>query len=974
MTSLPQADGLIQYLLSLPPQMAAGFARLTGRMEPTWFATSDPPGSQLGSGGGTAHLLHAAWRATGGGRDFATWLRGSRKLLVHGGGESRRLPAYAALGKPLMPIPALRWSRGQRLDQTLLDLQLPGYQHTLAAAPEGFVALVTSGDVLLRFGRELPTLPAVDVLGFGMWVRPETAKDHGVFFVPRARPHELAFFLQKPAPARLRELAVDHACLVDTGMWLLSARAVEVLFERCGWEAGRGEFRGGAPERYDLYGDFGLSLGSQPTRPEPLIGSLTSAVVPLPRPEFYHFGTSRQLIESVSALMNLELDETKLGLMGARRHPDQYLQNARFGFPLRRDDNHTLWVENATVPRTWHLAHEHVLTGIPENEWDLHLEPGVCLDFVPVTDGPDAWCLRCYGMDDRFRGTLEDPGTTWLQAPAVEWFRARQLDPAAAGIDPGTDLQDAALFPVLDRGGWEPRFIEWLFRRQPATDPVRARRWLEAPRRSARDLARTADLIRQQAHREANRDTCLAPMLANRQWSVFLKLDLEATSKLYARTPAPLPPAEASSPLEPMQVVHEEMFRAAVSRKRGTPGWETHERRAFQRLREMLVHEAELAPARPRCTLIEDQIVWGRSPVRLDLAGGWTDTPPYCLEFGGRVVNLAVNLNGQPPIQAFARLSPTPELVMRSIDLGVEQRVRTYDELDTFAQPGSEFAIAKAALALAGFLPRFHADGGSSTLEGQLREFGGGIEISLLCAVPKGSGLGTSSILAATVLATLGDLCGLGWDRGTLFQRTLALEQLLTTGGGWQDQAGGIYRGVKLVETEPGLKQRPLLRWLPEHLFADARANDTVLLYYTGITRLAASLLQEIVRQIFLNSAPHLETLEEIGATALAAFQAIQTEDYATLTHAVGRSWTLNQRLDAGTNPPAIQGILDRVGDWLGAAKLLGAGGGGYLLMLAKDPEAARHVRETLTLHPPNARARFVTLALSDTGLELTRS
>jgi len=59
------------------------------------------------------------------------------------------------------------------------------------------------------------------------------------------------------------------------------------------------------------------------------------------------------------------------------------------------------------------------------------------------------------------------------------------------------------------------------------------------------------------------------------------------------------------------------------------------------------------SPLRP--ALKEDQIVWARAPVRLDLAGGWTDTPPYTLRHGGRVVNLAVDLNGQPPIQVFCR-------------------------------------------------------------------------------------------------------------------------------------------------------------------------------------------------------------------------------------------------------------------------------------------------------------------------------
>ena len=69
----------------------------------------------------------------------------------------------------LMPLPAFRWAYGQRLDQTLLDVQLPDYERVLAHAGPKTVAMITSGDVLLRFDRELPTFPEVDVLGLGMW-------------------------------------------------------------------------------------------------------------------------------------------------------------------------------------------------------------------------------------------------------------------------------------------------------------------------------------------------------------------------------------------------------------------------------------------------------------------------------------------------------------------------------------------------------------------------------------------------------------------------------------------------------------------------------------------------------------------------------------------------------------------------------------------------------------------------------------
>ena len=82
-------------------------------------------------------------------------------------------------------------------------------------------------------------------------------------------------------------------------------------------------------------------------------------------------------------------------------------------------------------------------------------------------------------------------------------------------------------------------------------------------------------------------------------------------------------------------------------------------------------------------------------------------------------------------------------------------------------------------------------------------------------------------MLAATVLGALGEMFGLQWDTTDLFVRTLALEQILTSGGGWQDQVGGITRGLKLIETRPGLVQEPVVRWLPGHLFGAARANRT---------------------------------------------------------------------------------------------------------------------------------------------------
>ena len=100
-------------------------------------------------------------------------------------------------------------------------------------------------------------------------------------------------------------------------------------------------------------------------------------------------------------------------------------------------------------------------------------------------------------------------------------------------------------------------------------------------------------------------------------------------------------------------------------------------------------------------------------------------------------------------------------------------------------------------------------------------------------------------------------------------------------------RAGGIFRGFKLIETTSGIAQKPTLRWLPDHLFSSEYANKTILLYYTGITRLAKNILHEIVRGIFLNSPEHLRIVEAIGANAITAFNAAQKADYPGLVESI---------------------------------------------------------------------------------------
>jgi galactokinase/mevalonate kinase-like predicted kinase len=943
----------------------AAYAAREDTVLPDWFVAADPPGPKPGSGGGTAYLLTEAWRAESDDATFRDWLDAGRTIVLHGGGESRRLPAYGAVGKPLIPLPIAQDQPAQRTGRQLIDEQQPVLESLLDAAPGSSRVMIASGDILLRYGCDLPRFPAVDVLALGMTVEPDVARNFGVFFSPLDMPGRVSFFLQKPTVETICEHAANYRFLVDTGVWLLSRRAVEVLMAQCGWVPEDGVYADGRPGTYELYASFGPALGTDPVSDNPDLAGLTTAVVALPEPTFLHFGTSRQLVESAASpgpVAGSVPPESESGCDGSR-----VVVNSVCEAPL--DGIGTVWIEGADVSSGWRLAGCNVVTGVSDISGSIDLASEVCLDLTPLDDG--SACLRWYGIDDRFSGDVDDPDTLWCGTAAGHWFDVRDMDISTAGIAPGTDIQCAPLFPADNAAAFDSAFVSWLIAETPDERPEFRDRWLAAKRLSAHDIRTRIDCERYMRERLEMERRFIAAWYEREPQSAASTLDLAAAARLFdANT---LPVRRPDAVIEPIAAAGDAMFRSTVLNASGADGAEEVER-AFTCLGDGILASLGDSKAQPVCGVQSDQIVWARSPVRLDLAGGWTDTPPHCLRHGGRVTNVAMDLNGQPPIQVFVRRTDEMSITIRSIDLGLHERITGYDALDNFAVPGSGFAIAKAALALAGFLPRFHVGEGESKLESQLGAFGGGIELTMLAAVPQGSGLGTSSILSATVLGALNEFCRLEWDTERIMRATLALEQLLTTGGGWQDQTGGILHGVKLVESSPGLRQDLSVRWLPDFLFRDPDSASHMLLYYTGITRMAKNILLDIVERMFLGDAGQLAILRDIADTAAFTAEALQENDLERTAEGIARSWDLNRRLDPGTDPPAVRALIDPIKEYAAGLKLLGAGGGGYLIVIAKDADAAGRIRRTLIDSPPNDRARFISMTPSVTGMDVTTS
>lgn len=906
-------------LLSLPPNLVRKgekggtiFHQITELSEEEYFCTCDPEGHRIGSGGGSAWLLMEAFRQSRKAQ-FDEWLSSEKRILLHAGGQSRRLPSYAPSGKILTPIPVFRWERGQRLSQDLMSLQLPLYEQMMNMAPKGLNTMIVSGDVLIRTNQPLGPVPQADVVVYGLWLDASVAKNHGVFVSDRRTPQVLKQMLQKPSVEELHQLQKNHYYLTDIGVWILSDRAIRLLMNRCkeGDASANSQIK-----YYDLYSDFGRSLGTEPLIDDAEIKSLSVAVVPLAGGEFYHFGTSREMISSTVILQNLVSDQRQIMHHDLKPHPSIFVQNALLDVSFSAE-NQNIWIENSHIGKRWKLTSENIVTGVPRNDWQITLAPGQCLDIVPV--GDDRFAVRPYHIDDRFDGAEQQR----QQFPVLAYNEIEPWLQANLSLHPSDIIpHPSALF-------------------------------------SAEEISAEANLARLFEQRVDFRKTNWSAIARNWHHSVFYQLDLDDAAHEFKRYGIPMPaPLEDDAPL--MVRIHDAMFRGNSDE-------------AFGLLRQGLTERVLAEPQQPQMSVMQDQIVWGRSPVRIDIAGGWTDTPPYCLLEGGNVVNLAIELNGQPPLQTYVKPCAEPRIILRSIDLGASEVVETYEQLQQFNKVGSPFSIPKAALALAGFLPQFSVNRYPS-LKAQLEAFGCGIELTLLSAIPAGSGLGTSSILAATVLGAVSDFCSLAWDKNEIGRRTLVLEQLLTTGGGWQDQFGGVLGGVKLLQTQSGFDQAPLARWLPTDLYVQPEYQQCHLLYYTGITRTAKQILAEIVRRMFLNNGEQLRLLRQMKEHTMMMYDAIQRQDFVQMGSLVRRTWEQNQLLDSGTNPEQVRRLTDLIDDLCLGYKLPGAGGGGYLYMVAKSPEAAARIRRILTENRLSPNARFVDMSLSTNGLQVSRS
>ena len=936
---------------------------------------SDPREGRVGSGGGTLLALVNLLEEKHIIEPFE-YFKNQRILIIHAGGESRRMPCYGPEGKIFAPVPV---ATSSLIPPVVLDMQLTLFLKYPWSRGE---IVITSGDVIIDFDTSMVPDNRGDICGFAKSASFDQGSRHGVFKFDRYRTEVMDFYQKASKDFLLKnaQLEGSNDCALDMGIIGLSPDVARAFVELANTPIGQGMIFGDLIKngkiKFDLYlevltaclkrltlTDFQQRIRPFSTlensfqemifdafHPFSLTGTITKAT------SFLHFGALPELYQACSELNAKGLrpfyknDQEEFPVVcETEKIVFNSMQSEFLKNPLSRIYAES--TESCTVNSKLGSA---MFVGLDSWQTDGAIAEGVCIDQRTIDNST---IILVYGINDTFKkqNRLED--VVFCGNAMDNWLIGHGLTKEDVWDEKNMfDLQNARLFCAGQDKGFSSGY--W----QSSSNPEWTGKFKSSRKYSIKEINEKDSAIKREKRRIEIRKRLMRDQLYNEVgWQNISKADflhIAQDKELVCRLNA----LARKTDNELLKAYRTELINSISTENKIDPAIASFKIDYTRQLSKKNV----LAPG-----IKEDQIVWARSPVRLDLAGGWSDTPPYTLQYGGQVVNVAVDLNGQPPIQVFCRKTNDRHIKIHSVDLGISEIVTRIEALEDYSDPTSPFGLPKAALCLLGITSRNLS---GLSLVRFLDAMGCGIEVTLVCAVPKGSGLGTSSILAATILSALYKFFGQSVSNEEMFLLVLQMEQMLTTGGGWQDQIGGVVGGVKYIESKAGLRPDLVIHQLDPYLFQDQKSHGHFTLFYTGITRLAKNILQEVVARVNAHTPAYLFTLTCIRQLALNVKEAIALRNLPMVFNIISQSWEANKRVHPHSTNVDVERLLLETRPFYSGVKLLGAGGGGYALFGSETIEKAELLRNCLVRHFENEKARIADFSLNGKGMEVTVS
>lgn len=461
------------------------------RSSPAAIVVADPGGRRVGSGVSTLLALAELSSRTdgaGGNADPAETFIGKRVCIIHAGGDSRRLPAYAAHGKIFTPLPI---ESADPRHATLFDLLIDDLASL--GLPERGGVVVATGDVYLDLAAHGLAFSEGGVTGVAWASTPERGSRHGVYTLDETG--AVTGFLHKPSRESAADggaIRDDGSVLIDTGVVVLDPAIAgawveksETLRDAC--------LAGGMAQMIDLYGDMlpAMAHGTMLYGVDWLCGGDLSARV-IPSCPFLHIGSSAELLDILTSPARHTKGWDVRGVGGSRRR----VMHAQLE-TTPRHLGERVFIESCRLRGVWSCEGDNILVGVPrECGGPVELPQGwgaVCLPVLSDDHGEqELWVAVCFGIEDDFKTGLGDGGTLGNR-PMADVFDSAGLDipevwSAPGAGSPGTrSLWSARLWTPAPAAEMFGR-VGWLLRGE--TPPAG---WRESDRLSLGEVMARVD-------------------------------------------------------------------------------------------------------------------------------------------------------------------------------------------------------------------------------------------------------------------------------------------------------------------------------------------------------------------------------------------------------------------------------------------------------------------------------------------------
>ncbi|MBQ6263936.1 MAG: hypothetical protein IJK60_00615 [Clostridia bacterium] len=325
-------------------------------------------------------------------------------------------------------------------------------------------------------------------------------------------------------------------------------------------------------------------------------------------------------------------------------------------------------------------------------------------------------------------------------------------------------------------------------------------------------------------------------------------------------------------------------------------------------------------------------------PVRVNLSGTWTDALPYCTDNGGQVINMAAKVDGILPITVKAEKLEDKHLEFCNDNTVISLLPEEIDKIEVKCG-FSDFNLHLAALKTIGV-----------TKDTAIKN---GFRLTTqVTGIAKGSGLGTSSILLTGCFRALGRLFAKDYSDDEIINMVFVAEQLMNTGGGWQDQAGGITPSIKITTAQPGIPQKPEIRYIDVPDDFMPFFSQRLCLVSTGERHFGRFMVNSVMGRYLSGDPVTLKAFKELKELNAELEKGINNGDEKVFADCVNRQWSLLKELSPDVTDVHIDKIVNECKKSADALCICGAGAGGYLLAVLKKDVSFEDFRQFIFDNP----------------------